>query len=318
MIYSAQNRRVAMRTLYSIAALFSIAFIITGCVRNDGAVQPDGTETPLNITWSVDAAGMPAMTAINGRSLSGGSVDPNTFSPTGFTSSITINRFMSSVTTVPPERSGVANSNQASGFATFAPGSGVTGVSATVGGRTYTFEGRVYPPGFPDSLRNRIPVALIYPYYNGTVPPSFMELGSGSATVAFTVTGNLRLTDNTITVPAAIAISAPRARDTVSRASGFTLRLNGSGVGTNTVAILTVQPPIPTRRDSTFLPIVSSPIIKNIAAGASTVDFSATELQRLGAGNAMLSMASSNVKRVNNGDVFLTAQSSAVIPLVLK
>jgi hypothetical protein len=205
---------------------------------------------------------------------------------------------------------------------------GVKGVSVSVLGASYQFvtppmrqrNGGNPPNGNPvGTTATRIAETIfVYPAPPSTSAttalPSLITLTDANATATFTING-YTLADNTLGIPGKITLTNAKDGDVLPRSAAFTMRWSVAGTFTNGVVTIHNVLDSAARAGKSRSQVeqlqrnLPKPIVKQVSAGAISVDFTAAELTSLQAGAAEISLGIVNTKKTNNDTAILMAHS---------
>ncbi len=313
-----------MRILYSHRALHARIFglwllamtlmALTSCSQtdpfnvNDTSIAAANDDVLTAVTWVTDTTGKPFVDQLRGQCPQ---------------AELSLER----VTTTTGTLGGIASGQFSSTIGT------ITNVGVAINGATYSM-GQILPTQ-PDSGRgnpffggggrsggSRRGLLFSYPLPVRGVTPTFIPLANTGMTAVFSVTG-YTLSDNSIDVPNAVSISAPTAGSTVERSGTLTVNWGALGAGSTVFAVVRNAPTSLSgtrsqggsqNRTSQVKPITK----RTTDNSATTVTFTAAELQTLNAGNAVVEIMVVNTKSINNGNAILNARSAGRVNITLQ
>ncbi len=307
------NNRALHTRIFGLWLIAMSVLALTACQSGDPlSVSDTSVSTTTNdviasVTWVTDTAGKPFVDRLRGQCPQ---------------AEFSLERVTSSTGTM----GGIASAQFSSTLGT------ISGVSVGINGASYALSAIL--PMQPDSGRGnpffngggrngggRKGSLFAYPLPTRNAPPTFIPLAGTGMTAVFSVTG-YALSDNSIDVPNAVTITAPTAGTSVSRTGDLTITWNALGTGSSVFAILRNAPIADLLRNlnaNRSNRSLAKPITKRTTDNSATsVTFTATELQTLNAGSATIEIMVVNTKSVNNGNANINARSSGKTTIVLQ
>jgi hypothetical protein len=337
-----------MKTFWNMQRAFCAVALITIAGISVTACQQDSVMSPLATMDNLSTASTTDITALTGGSSSETTSD--------FDPAMNILGLAGGSETRPEaiveisrrRLSGTSTETGAEASARFDSTLGVTGVILAVLGTSYQFvrppmrpqngNGRPgnggnggNPPGGnppPNAQRPaRIASTLFIfpapPATSATTRPALITLNDVNALATVTAVG-YTFADNTVDIPGKITLISVNEGDVVSRSAALNLRWNLAGTFTNgritvhNVADSATLAGKSRQEVAQILRNMPKPLSKELSAGTTSVEFTATELASLQSGMAEISVGVVNTKRTNSDKAVLIAHSRSGIRVRLQ